>query len=211
MKKRFWKIEYSIFLVIIFAIVLFAVPTSLSSKEVIYISHWNEEFDIVDYAFSAMSAQAESDILKSLKSSTTIEMREYYMMKLVKPYLRLVEHRGLKGKYRPHFMSGKRVPKDDFYYFDKLYISKNGAIVGIKDVINREQDKPAFMLMLDMNGAKSPNVWGKDIFGVNIFSNGAVKPLGYDMDIPKLKQDCSIKGSGIGCSYYYRIGGEFNE
>jgi hypothetical protein len=26
-----------------------------------------------------------------------------------------------------------------------------------------------------------------------------------------LKKDCSTEGTGVSCSYYYRIGGEFNE
>ena len=58
MKKRFWKIEYSITIFVVFAIILLLIPTSfISSKEATYISKWNETFNKIDYTFTAMSAQ----------------------------------------------------------------------------------------------------------------------------------------------------------
>ncbi len=66
-------------------------------------------------------------------------------------------------------------------------------------------------MMFDMNGIKGPNIWGKDIFGINIYIDGKITPLGYDWNLEELKQDCSEHGSGVSCSHYYRIGGDFNE
>ena len=67
------------------------------------------------------------------------------------------------------------------------------------------------MLMFDMNGLLPPNRWGKDIFGINIYSEGHIEPFGKNFDMSDLKLDCSEKGLGINCSYYYIIGGGFDE
>ena len=108
-------------------------------------------------------------------------------------------------------MNGNKVGKNDEFYFEKFYNSYNGNIIGIKDIKDDDVYHPGFIMMFDMNGIKGPNMWGKDIYGINIFSDGKITPLGTGWDIEDLKKDCSEQGTGISCSYYYRIGGEFNE
>lgn len=211
MKKRIWKIEYSITLLALFAFMLFMIPTSFSSKGAMYISKWNEAYNKIDYMFSAMSAQADSDIVKGLKNATTNEKREHLMIMLVKPYLRLYEANNLIKNYKPQYMNGKPVDKKDFWHFDKFYKSESGLIVGIKDIENENTLEPAFMMLVDMNGIKAPNTWGRDIYGVDIYADGKVRPLGYNWEVDKLKKDCSSTGTGISCSHFYRIGGEFRE
>ena len=68
MKKRFWKIEYSLTIFVIFTITLLLIPTKfISSKEATYISQWNDTFNKMEYIFTAMNAQVDSDIVKSFK------------------------------------------------------------------------------------------------------------------------------------------------
>ena len=172
MKKHFWKLEYSITLMFAFAIILFAIPISFTSHEAKYISRWNETYNKVDYMFSAMSAQADSDIVKGLKNATTNDKRELYMMYLVRPYLRLHENDYILSHYKQHFMNGMLVSPSQIYYFDKLYISDGGKVVGIKDINNNKPNTPGFMMMFDMNGMQGPNAWGKDIYGIKIYSDG---------------------------------------
>ncbi|MBR1424022.1 hypothetical protein IJ579_00490 [bacterium] len=213
MKKRFWKIEYSITTIVIFAIVLLLTPTSMfiTSKEAAYIAKWNETYAKADYAFSAMLAQANSDLVKGLKSAKTEEEKEMYMMELIKPYLRLKEHEYLFRRYTQHYMDGRKVRKHDKYYFENLYTADNGHIVGIKDIPNEDENQSGFIMMFDMNGIIGPNTWGKDIFGLNIYPNMGIKAIGHNWTMDDLKRDCSAQGTGISCSHYYRIGGEFNE
>jgi len=212
MKKRFWKIEYSITIFVIFAIILMLIPTRfISSKEASYIAKWNEYFHKMEYIFSAMNAQVDSNIVKGFKNAKTNQDRENLMMQLVKPYLRLREDDNLSKKYNYQFMNGNKVSKDEFYYFDSLYYSESGKIVGIKDIKDDDIYHPAFIMMFDVNGLKGPNTWGRDVFGVNIFVDGKISPIGAGNTIEELQQDCSQEGTGVTCSYYYRIGGEFNE
>ena len=66
-------------------------------------------------------------------------------------------------------------------------------------------------MLVDLNGIKKPNMWGKDIYGINIFLDGKITPLGYDWSVDTMKKDCSEGGTGVSCSHYYRIGGNFSE
>ena len=212
MKKRFWRIEYSLTIIVIFATALMLIPTKfIASKEASYISQWNDTYHKVEYIFSAMSAQADADIIKSFKRAKTNHAREELMKNLVKPYLRISEDDAIKKRYTPHYMNGDKVQKDDDFYIEKFYLAKNGKIMGIRDIKDDDIFHPAFIMAFDMNGLKGPNVWGKDIFGVNIFADGKTTPIGAGWDIDELKKDCSETGTGVSCSYYYRIGGEFNE
>ncbi len=212
MRKRFWKIEYSITIFVIFAIVLLLIPSKfMASKEATYISQWNETFTKMDYIFTAMNAQADADIIKSFKHAKSNEEREQLMMNLVKPYLRISEQDELTKKYNQYYLNGSKVKASDEFHFDNLYLTSKNKIVGIKDIKDDDVFHPAFIMMFDMNGLKAPNTWGKDIFGINIFVDGNITPIGSGWDLEDLKKDCSESGTGVSCSHYYRIGGDFNE
>jgi hypothetical protein len=212
MKKHFWKIEYSITFFVIFAVVLLLIPTRfIASKEAAYISKWNETFNKMEYIFTAMNAQADSEILKSFKRAKNNQERENIMMRLVKPYLRISEQDEVANKYNLSYMNGEKVKKDDIFYFDTLYKTSTNSIVGIKDIKDEDVFHPVFIMMFDMNGLQGPNVWGKDVYGINIFIDGNITPIGTGKDMEELKKDCSSVGRGVYCSHYYRIGGEFNE
>lgn len=212
MKKRFWKIEYSITIFVIFGIILLLIPSSLiTSKEATYISKWNDTYNKIDYTFTAMSAQADSNIVKSLHKAKTNQEREKLMIQLIKPYLRIRAQDEITKRYVPHYMNGNKVNKKDLFYFEKIYQSKTGIVIGIKDIKDDDIFHPGFIMMFDMNGTSGPNTWGKDIYGINIFSDGKITPIGTGWDLEDMKSDCSEKGSGVSCSRYYRIGGEFNE
>ncbi|MDE6138425.1 MAG: hypothetical protein K2F57_03030 [Candidatus Gastranaerophilales bacterium] len=212
MKKRFWKIEYSITIFVIFAIILLLIPSKfITSKEATYISQWNETIHKMEYIFSAMNAHADSDIVKSFKHAKSNSARENLMMNLVKPYLRITEYDELDKKYSSYYLNGEKVKQNDEFYFNNLYLSKNNKIIGIKDIKDDDLYHPAFIMMFDMNGLAGPNTWGKDIFGINIFVDGKITPIGAGWDIEDLKKDCSVTGTGVSCSHYYRIGGEFKE
>ena len=63
--------------------------------------------------------------------------------------------------------------------------------------------------MYDVNGKSGPNVWGKDVFIMKIY-NDRFEPFGKSEDISSQKQDCSKSGTGLACSSYYLIGGNFD-
>lgn len=107
-------------------------------------------------------------------------------------------------------MNNTKVPRSSRYYFDDTYFSENGMIVGIKDLKKTNAQEPMFIMMFDINGILPPNTWGRDIYGVNIYED-KIEPFGAELPMAELKTDCSAFGTGVGCSYYYKIGGGFND
>lgn len=210
--RKFWKIEYTLTLFAIFAIVILLLPTTIqNARQASLISRWNEKYNRVSYMFSVLNTHANEDIIKSLKKASTNEEKSRLMILLMQPYLRISPNNVPVKRYRPKYMNNSRIAKDQTYYFDDFYFAENNTIIGIKDLEQDNDDDPMFMLMFDLNGLLPPNRWGKDIFGVNIYSQGRIEPFGKQFDIPELKVDCSEQGLGINCSYYYIIGGGFDE
>lgn len=210
--RKFWKIEYTMTLFAIFAIFILLIPTTIqSTRQASLISRWNEKYNHVSYMFSVLDRHSNEDIIKSLKKADTEEEKSRLMILLMQPYLRISSNSRPPRRYHPKYMSGIRVEVGEDFYFDDFYFAKDHSIVGIKDVEQLNSEGPMFMLMFDLNGLLPPNRWGKDIFGINIYSTGHIEPLGRQFDLAQLKTDCSENGLGINCSYYYIIGGSFNE
>ena len=170
------------------------------------IAKWNDRYDKVSYMFSVIKAQTNDEILKSFAEANSSELREKLLLQLIKPYLRLTQLEKHPRGYKPKYLDGKRVSKKDFFYFKDLYYSGK-QIAGVKDISDNEKNNAWFMLMFDINGVLPPNTWGRDIYGIYIYDEGKIVPFGYDKDMDELKIDCSEEGTGISCSYYYRIGG----
>lgn len=210
--RKFWKIEYTLTLFAIFAIFVLLLPTTIqSARQASLISRWNEKYNRVNYMFSVLNTHANEEIIKSLKKAQSNEERSKLLILLMQPYLRISSNNVPNRHYHPKFMNNSRIGKNQYYYFDDFYYAENNTIIGIKDLEQQNADDPMFMLMFDLNGLLPPNRWGKDIFGINIYGEGHIEPFGKQFDMADLKLDCSEKGFGINCSYYYIIGGGFDE
>jgi len=209
-KRKLLKLEYAVTLVIMFAVLLLFIPFDIESTvQANFISRWNDKYLKLEYLFDVLDTHESDEILKSFKRAKNAEEREAILINLIQPYLRLTKTK-LPRRYNPRFMNGERIALTDRYYFEDMYVSDNGMIVGIKDIDSDNERAPKFRIMMDINGKLPPNVWGRDIYGVNIFANG-VEAFGSNLPMEKLKVDCSELGTGVGCSYYYKIGGGFDD
>ena len=207
MKKHFWKLEYSITIFIILGICLLIVPFKFENYfQADMTSSWAEKYEQLSYTFSVINAQKSQDLLNNFKSLEDSDEKEKFLSQLIKPYLRLKSTYNLNKRYKPKFLDNSSVDKDNYYYFDDLYYSSKG-LVGIKN-LNAQK---LYMMMVDINGIIPPNTWGKDIFGIYVLPNGIIEPFGYNKKMNELSRDCSKSGTGVSCSYYYLIGGEFND
>lgn len=205
-KKYYLKFEYAIILFILFGFLMLVTPFSFgNTRQAWFISKWNETFNRVEYMFSVINAHITEDIIRSMNKAKTPEQREKILLSLIKPYLRINTENKPK-RYKPKYVNGSRVYKGQTYYFDDFYFAENNTIVGIKDI---QSDDVLFIMMFDINGILPPNRWGKDIYGVSIYDCGKIKPFGEGLDIKSLKKDCLQ--TGINCSYYYKIGGGFED
>lgn len=109
-------------------------------------------------------------VVKDTKESAEI------LGKRITPYLKLIDNCGIQacesytGEW--HFLKGNQDPdiasfhKDNFY---KLRLA-DGSEVFIRP------DNDHFGLFIDINGKKTPNIMGKDIFRLVGYTNGKVIP-----------------------------------
>ena len=109
-------------------------------------------------------------------------------------------------RYKITFMNGN-APNED-YKFDKFNLTYQNAVIAYK-FFDAPNDKVIGRVMYDVNGKTGPNTWGKDVFGLNIYED-KLEPFGKEQSFTKQKQDCSGKGTGVYCSNYYLIGGNFD-
>ncbi|MCM1339960.1 MAG: hypothetical protein NC191_09850 [Muribaculaceae bacterium] len=91
--------------------------------------------------------------------------------------------------------------KPNYYKFTL----NNGVAVTFRGPYDREED--SILIVVDLNGKKPPNVYGKDAFYF-VYSNASVFPVGAPDCSKYLWFDCSYEttckmtGSGDGCAYY---------
>lgn len=211
-KKHYWKLEYSVALFVMIGVILLIMPFSIeNTRQANFISKWNETFNRIEYMFSVINAHISDDMIKSFNKADTPDEREKLLLTIVKPYLRINTVNYPIRHYRPRYINGNRIYKGQRYFFDDFYFAENNTIVGIKDIKSDKADDVFFLMMFDINGLLPPNRWGKDIYGVNIYDGGKIEPFGFDKSMDELKKDCSEAGTGINCSYYYKIGGGFDD
>ena len=210
-KNKILKPEYSILLLVLIGVILLLFPMSTGNiRQANFISKWNEKYNRIEYMFSVINAHISGNMLLSMKRAKTPQERENLLLTIIKPYLRVNTDNRPK-RYKPRYLNGKRVAKGEPYFFDDFYYAENKTILGIKDISSDNPKDPFFVMMFDLNGILPPNKWGNDIYGIKIYDVGLIKPFGEDLDMEKIKKDCSKSGTGTTCSYYYKIGGGFDD
>jgi hypothetical protein len=182
----------------------------VNTRQANFISKWNEMYNKTDYMFQVINAQITDDVLQSFKKAPSAQ-REQMLIEIIKPYLRLNTERNVPRQYKPRYMNKAKVYKGQQYYFPDMFFTDSNTIVGIKDLPHYDKNAPNFIMMFDINGLIPPNRWGKDIFGINVYEHTRIEPFGQGLEMQKLKSDCSENGTGINCSYYYKIGGGFED
>lgn len=206
MKKSFTVIEIIIVFLLILAAAFFMVPKSFeNTRQAKNIEAWSEYYAKVQYMFSAIAAQKDEKLIKQFDDAKTNELRGEMLLELIKPYMRTgsgVE----QSSYKPYYMNNMPVMDGQLYSFNNLYSTSDNKIFGLKWLNNDSKDGTYAVMMLDINGIEPPNMWGKDIFGINITLEN-IEPFGNSSDINAVKSDCSSRGSGVMCSYYYIWGG----
>lgn len=109
--------------------------------------------------------------------------------------------------YQYKYFNGRSINKKSPYWMNKFYPTSKNDLIGIK-VTNPgcKGGETCGIIIFDLNGKKKPNRFGKDIFAVTIHPK-ELSPLGEDVDLDELAQNCSLFGEGVYCSKYYLIGG----
>jgi len=191
-KKGFTIIEVSI-LFIIFLIVAFLVaPLSLDDTRLAKnISRWKNvqgDFTNIFYIVNTDKSHNKSDFATVFNDVLKNDIKNDINV------------------YRISFLNGTY--PNDTYRFKEFKNTYSNATLAIK-LYDASQNGQRGILMYDVNGKNGPNVWGEDVFGMNIYDD-RFEPFCKADSISAQKQDCSKNGTGLCCSSYYLIGGNFD-
>ena len=192
MKKGFTIIEVSILFVIFLIVAFLVAPLSLDdTKQAKNTSRWKNVQSDFTNIFYSINTQKEETPLSFQEAFNTIISGE--IKDSIKPY-------------KVTFMDGTY--PNSTYRFKDFSQTYSKAILSVKLFEETDQELKG-LLMYDVNGQTGPNTWGKDIFGYNIYED-KFEPFCKNEPIHSQKQDCSKNGTGLCCSNYYLIGGNFD-
>lgn len=192
MKKGFTIIEVSILFVIFLIVAFLVAPLSLDdTRQAKNTSRWrNVQSDFVNvfYSINTRSEETNQPFEEAFKTTIAGEMKES-----VKPY-------------KVSFLNGTY--PNNTYRFNDFNLTYSKSVISVKLFEDSNSDLKG-LLMYDVNGQTGPNTWGKDIFGLNIYAD-RFEPFCKNEPLNSQKQDCSKNGTGLCCSNYYLIGGNFD-
>lgn len=192
MKKGFTIIEVSILFVIFLIVALLVAPISLDdSLQAKNTSHWRNiqaEFSNIIYSINTQKDASDFNFNRSFNTAMKSEIKE--------PII----------PYKITFMNGSY--PSSIYRFTDYYQTQDNAVLAYK-LTGKDDNNRVGILMYDVNGQVGPNVWGKDVFGYNIYED-RFEPFCKNDSIHIQKQECAKNGTGLCCSNYYLIGGHLN-
>ncbi len=192
MKKGFTIVEVSILFVIFLIVAFLVAPLSLDdTMQAKNTSRWRSVQQDFSNIFYSINTQKEESTLPFTTVFETILDNE------------------IKTNIEPYKITFKNgTYPSSTYRFKDFKLTYSNAVVATK-IFETPQNNLQGILMYDVNGKKGPNVWGKDVFGLNIY-NDKFEPFGKNESVSSQKQDCSKNGTGLFCSNYYLIGGSFD-
>lgn len=192
MKKGFTIVEVSILFVIFLIVAFLVAPLSLDdTMQAKNTSRWrNVQTDFANIFYS-INTQKESDDFNFKQAFSTVLAGEI---------------KDDAKTYKITFLNGTF--PNSTYRFSDYKLTQTNSVVAYK-LYDKPQNGLYGLLMYDVNGEVGPNVWGKDVFGLNIYSD-RFEPFCKNDSVNLQKQECSKNGTGLCCSNYYLIGGSFN-
>ena len=192
LKNGFTIVEVSILFVIFLIVALLVAPLSLDeTMQAKNASRWRKvqgDFLNIYYSVNTQKDLPEFDFVTAFESVMSGQV---------------------KGEVQPYkitYMNGAS-PSAEYRFNDFLQTYSN-AVVSYR-LYENPQLGALGVLMYDVNGSIGPNVWGKDIFGYNIYPD-KFEPFCRNESMAKQEQDCSKSGTGLCCSNTYLIMGSFN-
>ena len=190
LKDGFTLVEVIILFVIFIIVAVLVVPLSIEDAVTAKnISKWKH----VQSGFASVPINMMAS--KNYKTKKIVTLEDFITALIkVHPLQNVVS-------YKIKYMNGDT--PDEKYTFNEIYNTDNGATMAFKwfdDAEDSGEDDIVGLLMYDVNGKRSPNVWGKDIFGFNVYKN-KIEPLGKYIDPMTVETDCSRQGTGMYCSY----------
>ena len=192
MKKGFTIVEVSILFVIFLIVAFLVAPLSLDeTMQAKNASRWRKvqgDFLNIHYSIGTQEDIQDFDFPTAFDSVMAREIKSDTDL------------------YKITYMNGT-FPSAE-YRFNNFKLTYSNAVVAYR-LYESSSTGALGILMYDVNGPIGPNVWGKDVFGYNIYPD-RFEPFCKNESLAKQRQDCSKSGTGLCCSSSYLISGSFN-
>ena len=191
MKKGFTLIEVSILFVIFLIVAFLVAPLSMDDTvQANFTSRWKNVQSDFSNIFYSINTQKDSDVF---------DLHAIFADVIAGQVKNDVD------AYKINFLNG--TSPNVTYRFSNFMQTQANSTIAYK-FFNKPQDGVIGILLYDINGSRRPNIWGKDVFGFNIYSD-RFEPFCKEKSISEQKSDCSKNGTGLCCSSYYLQGGSF--
>lgn len=192
MKKGFTTVEVSILFVIFLIVAFLVAPLSLDdTRQAKNTSRWRNVQEDFSNIFYTINTQ---------KNDNQLTLKEAFDKTIANDIV------GSSEPYKITFLNGTY--PNETYRFNDFKATFSKATVSYK-IFDTPQNDIYGVLMYDVNGITGPNTWGKDVFGYNIYEDH-FEPFCKSDSLSVQKQDCAKNGTGLCCSNYYLIGGNFD-
>ena len=171
-------------------------------SEVIY--RWRHTLSNAKYSYEVILLTEKKRLLDTLKLEREVRNKE--ILSMFKDTFNLdgikstTKKRSLKN-YKYRFLNGLKVQKNTKYKQIIVGINWfNPGCIGTEDLCG--------VMLFDMNGIDPPNRFGLDVFGVNIYDN-RLEPFGTGLSYGQNEKNCRRLETGVTCSKFYLMGGQF--
>ena len=209
----FAEIVVIIFILIAVFCMLFAKVFGVKQESGI-IYNWKKTLIATQYSYNVLLLTQKEEMEKIIKLPE--HERNTRILDLFKTTLNVNtidtvnSNRSLKN-YKYRFLNGRRIPKDSKYHIKEFVYSPDGKIMAGLNWINDDcfnNDGLCGVIIFDMNGVKLPNRFGLDVFGANIYRD-KIEPFGSDLSYEENQINCRRLETGVTCSKFYLMGGQF--
>ena len=209
----FAEIVVIIFIIIATLCILFAKIFGLKQESSI-IYNWKKTLSATQYSYDVLLLTQKPQLKQLIK--LTGEERNLKILDLFKTTLNANTIDTINAKkslkhYKYRFLNGRRIEKKSKYFVDNFVYSPDGTIMAGLNWINDDcfnNDGLCGVILFDMNGVKLPNRFGLDVFGANIYRN-KIEPFGSGLSYEENQLNCRRLETGVTCSKFYLMGGQF--
>lgn len=198
--------------IVIFCILLGKIFGVSQQSKVIY--NWKKTIESAKYSYEVILLTQKNTLRQYFLEE--VPQRNVDILNMFKSTLntdtvvQVDEQKSFK-RYKYRFLNGRKVPEDSKYYASEFTYSPDGRIMAGLNWMNPDcfdTDELCGIILFDMNGVKLPNRFGLDVFGVNIYKD-RLEPFGTGLSYEENQRNCRRFETGVTCSRFYLMGGQF--
>lgn len=199
-RKAFTLAEVLVTLAVIGVVSALTIPSLTKTyQNTAWWSAFKKEYSVLEQATKLIMSDENGALVSVFTDEATAQSKYNTYLKLVKSY---TAWDGWHNANDWYYFDTSPV-NDDFQYVTYL---ADGAIIAFSEFNNPLCDGVrggmttiCGLINVDVNGRKSPNTYGKDIYSIYVLSNRII-PRGSGLDDAWVQDSCAAAELGVGCA-----------